>query len=292
MIGQPPRRHGGRGHAQQSGQRGRDIALQPAFGQQAKHDEYAEQGLDERIGEGQGRDALAGDPSGPRDPSERGVSDRAIVADPSDVQQASIGLKADLPQGGEVRQPFADPEVAGIIDGGLGPQRAPLLVVRLDARAFVVDVQRRRDPLGDDPGPRPPGRAGAHTPVEDQLDLIRSPEVEVLANDLLEKRPARRGTVQHLREAELGLPDRQPITIAGAAIPRGKRVGQTRQPLAPQGLDLRPRQAIAQRLQLRGRGAGEDAVVQGLIGNPPPGAQAERPASSPPAPACCSAAAS
>ena len=40
-----------------------------------------------------------------------------------------------------MRQPLADVEVVGIIDRRLGPQSAALLVILLDSRTLVVDVQ-------------------------------------------------------------------------------------------------------------------------------------------------------
>lgn len=43
-------------------------------------------------------------------------ADRAVVADPLDVQKTSIGLKADLPQRGEAAQPLADLTVARVVD--------------------------------------------------------------------------------------------------------------------------------------------------------------------------------
>jgi len=43
------------------------------------------------------------------------------MAESLDVEQTSVGGKADLPQRGQVGQPFPDPEVAGVVDGGLGP---------------------------------------------------------------------------------------------------------------------------------------------------------------------------
>src|SRR5437868_11631049 len=48
-----------------------------------------------------------------------------------------------------------DAEVAGVVDGGLGPQRLAFLVVLLDFRVLVVDVQRRDHALGEDPGAEP-----------------------------------------------------------------------------------------------------------------------------------------
>ena len=49
-----------------------------------------------------------------------GAGDR-VVAESLDAQQASVGGEADLPQRGQIGQPFADPEVAGVVDGGFGP---------------------------------------------------------------------------------------------------------------------------------------------------------------------------
>jgi hypothetical protein len=44
-----------------------------------------------------------------------------VVAESLDAQQASGGGEADLPQRGQVGQPLPDPEVAGVVDRGLGP---------------------------------------------------------------------------------------------------------------------------------------------------------------------------
>jgi len=55
-----------------------------------------------------------------------GAGDRVVV-ESLDAQQASIGGEADLPQLGQVSQPLADPEVPGVVDGGLGTQRSPFL---------------------------------------------------------------------------------------------------------------------------------------------------------------------
>src|SRR3972149_118686 len=88
--------------------------------------------LDARVGEAQGGGPLPLDRDRLGDAGERGFSNRAVVADSLDVQETSVGLKADLPQGGEVRQPLADLEVPRVVDRRLRPERAPLLVVLLD----------------------------------------------------------------------------------------------------------------------------------------------------------------
>src|SRR5436190_16704130 len=98
---------------------------------------------------------LSVDGGGGGDGGERGGSGGGVVADVFDVQQTSVGGEADLPHRGEVRQPFAQVEVAGVVDGGFGAQRAALFVVLLDGGVLVVHVQAGCHPGGDDPGAEP-----------------------------------------------------------------------------------------------------------------------------------------
>ena len=72
---------------------------------------------------------------------ERFGSDGAVVAEGLDAEQASVGSKADLFQIIEVFQPAADIEVVRVVDDRLGAQRAPLIVVLLDARVLVIHMQ-------------------------------------------------------------------------------------------------------------------------------------------------------
>jgi hypothetical protein len=55
---------------------------------------------------------------------------------------ATVGRKADLAQLREILQALADSKIVGAVDCGLGAQRAIFFVILLDARVFVVDVQR------------------------------------------------------------------------------------------------------------------------------------------------------
>jgi hypothetical protein len=66
-----------------------------------------------------------------------------------DGQEPPVGCEADLRQCGQVSQPLADAEVAGLIDGCLGTDGLSELVVLLDPGVLVVDVQARGDPAGD-----------------------------------------------------------------------------------------------------------------------------------------------
>src|SRR5713101_6613400 len=71
---------------------------------------------------------------------EGGFADEAVVTDALDVEQTSVGRKADLAQFREIFDAPADGEVAGVVDGGFGAKRLSLLVVLLDAGLLVIDV--------------------------------------------------------------------------------------------------------------------------------------------------------
>src|SRR5713101_535501 len=159
-------------------------------------------------------------------------------------------------------QPFADLEVVGVVDGGLGAQRPAYLVVLLDLGVLVVHVQRRDDPFGEHPGAKPPRCVLVHAALEDQLHLVGPAQVQVIADDVLEEDPARLRTVQHLGQREFRLQDRDVVTVAGLAIRRGVGVRQLRQPLTQQGVDFGRRQAVADLLQTLGGSARKDAVVK------------------------------
>src|SRR3974377_790480 len=87
-------------------------------------------------------------------------------------------------------QSLADGEVVGVVDGGFSAQSALLLVILLDPGVFVVDVERGCDALGEDAGAHPPRGSAGDPAIEDQLDLLGTTEIEVLADDLLEEHAA------------------------------------------------------------------------------------------------------
>src|SRR5712672_4630318 len=97
------------------------------------------------------------------------------MAQTFDFEQPAIGRKADLAQLRQVVQALADAEVVAVVDGRLGTQGPIFLVILLDPRVLVIDVQGRGDVLGDDAGAelsRCPAGDGA---VEDQPHLLGRP---------------------------------------------------------------------------------------------------------------------
>jgi hypothetical protein len=78
------------------------------------------------------------------------------------------------------------------------------------------------------------------------LHLIRTPDVEVLADHLLEEDAATKRAIQDLGQGELGLEDGQVIAIVGRAIPGGGGMGETRQ------VQMMRRMSSAFRLRISG----------------------------------------
>lgn len=112
-----------------------------------------------------------------------------------------------------------------------------------------------------------PLAAAVDPPVEDQSDLVGAAEVEVVADDLFEEDPPAHGLVEHLGQGELRLQDREVVAVPGGAVGWAERVGQDRQPLAQQGIDLLRTQAVTDRLQ-RGRVIDRgERVVHRLVGD-------------------------
>jgi hypothetical protein len=85
--------------------------------------------------------------------AKRVFTNHTILAETLDVQETSVGLEADLPQGRKMIQPFVDGEVAHVVDGGLRSQAPTFLVVLLDLAALVIHVQRWNDSIGQNSGP-------------------------------------------------------------------------------------------------------------------------------------------
>ena len=191
-------------------------------------------------------------------------SDGAVVAEALDAEQASVGGEADLLQILKVSQPAADAEVVRVVDDRLRAQRTPLLVVLLDARVLVVDVQRRGDPAGDDAGAIPRGGASGDAPVEDQLHVVGAAHVEVLAQHLVEEDPPLRRSVEHLGPSELRLQNRDVVPDALFPVGGLEGVRQPSQPFAQQLVDLLRRQPVGQPLHRLGVRAAQDAVVERL----------------------------
>src|SRR5579863_1156843 len=199
------------GFAEEGRDEGAQLAVGEAAGQQPVDEQGLQQRVDPGVAEPQCGDAgAAGHDDGRGQGGEGPGAVDGVVADGLDAEQAPVGGEADLPQVGQAGQPFGDAEVGGrVVDGGLGPDGPAELVVLLYFRMLVVDVQARDHAVGDDAGAEPARRralaAADDLAAEDQRDLVRAADVEVVADDLLEEDPPGGRPAQDLGEGELGL---------------------------------------------------------------------------------------
>jgi hypothetical protein len=76
-----------------------------------------QEALHTRVGEAQPRCALLTNRYWSLHVLEHGFADKAVVADALDVEQTSVGCKADLAQFGKVLEASANTKVTRIIDG-------------------------------------------------------------------------------------------------------------------------------------------------------------------------------
>jgi hypothetical protein len=210
------------------GHDGPQVAVGEAAGKEPEDAQRREQGMGARVTEADGRDGgpgLGGE--GLADLGDRGLAVGGVVADHLDVEETPAGCEAGCPQGGQVVQPFADGEVAGVVDRGFRSERLPFLVVLLDLRVLVIDVQGGNDPRGEDPGAEPARRGAgslADDPAaEDQPDVIGPADTEVVADDFLEEDPPGDGLAQGLGQGEFRLQHRGLVPVAGRGVLGGVR---------------------------------------------------------------------
>lgn len=160
----------------------------------------------------QGRRGLAvGGPRGLDQVREVGRCQGAVVRERFGLEDAAVDVIAERAEVAQVRQPPSDAEIVGIVEGGLGAQRALLLEVMLDVAALVGDVQTRIDAGGDDAGGEPAGRGPGDLARKEELDVIGPPEVEILADHAFKEFAAAERAIEHLGATDFELENRELI---------------------------------------------------------------------------------
>src|SRR4029453_7691523 len=94
-----------------------------------KETERLHERVDAAVAEAQAGGALIADEPGGDDGVPAVFADQAVVAQRFDAQEASVGGKADLPQGGQIAERTTNGEVVGIVDGGFGAKGLTFFVV-------------------------------------------------------------------------------------------------------------------------------------------------------------------
>ena len=164
-----------------------EFAIGKPSRKQAKDKQRSQKCQHGRVIQTHGRGTLAvnGDRAG--NVMESIFAGHGIVAESLDVQETSVGIVADLPQLWKILQPLSDAKVAGVVNRRLGTEGSALLVILFDVGSFVVDVQRRGYPVGEDASSEPPGGRLSNSTVEDELDAIGATKVHILTYNLFKE---------------------------------------------------------------------------------------------------------
>ena len=81
--------------------------------------------------------------------------------------------------------------------------------------------------------------------LEDELHAVRSPEIHVVANDLLGELPSSHGLVEDLRQAHFHLPDRELPVVSSRPLFLAQRHRKTIEPAGEKRLDVGSAQLVA-----------------------------------------------
>jgi hypothetical protein len=101
--------------------------------------------------------------------------------------------------------------------------------------------------------------------LKEQLHAVGSTDVEVVADDLLEKLAAMKRPVEDLGQADLHLQQAELVAEASPAIGGGEGMREAAQPVAEEALDGFGRKRVADLLQHFRLSAGEKAVIEFLV---------------------------
>src|SRR3954449_5816971 len=197
-----------------------------------------------------------------RDPLKGWTRKDAALTDMLMIQQSAVHVTALRLEFGQVDQTAFHAEVGRVVDHRFDPKGAAFLEVLLGAGVLVADVDGDINAAGDDPGSEDAGRRGQDLPAEDDLDLLRPTEVEVVGNQRFEERASVAGLVEHDRAGDLDLPHRQlpPVPVHPISLAEWHR--QAGQPAVEESLDVGRAEPVADRLEPLRVGAGGEPVRQ------------------------------
>jgi hypothetical protein len=211
------------------------------------------------------RHALRALEGGALEAIERVLRQDAVVTEPLDFEAFAIDLLSEVAKEREVVDGLGDVEVLGVVDRRLGAERALLLEVLLDVGVFVFDMQARLHPVGDHAGTIAVGRrrrGAREAKRKEQSHAVGPPEIEILADDGFEEVAALDRAIEDLREADFDLVQRKPMRIGGGPIAWRDRPRQPMAPAIEEGVDVGGAERITRRVQRRGVGTREEAVVE------------------------------
>jgi hypothetical protein len=156
----------------------------------------------------------------------------------SDVDQSLPVLVAEQP---------SDAEVAGVVNGRLGPERAALFEVLLDLRGAEVDLDRGLHAAIEGLGVKPSRGAAVDAAAEDDGGLIGAAERELVRERLLKPRAARGRPVEHPGVGDLDLAERERVGVPASPVLHGQRRRERGLPAIEERAHIAGGQSVADR---------------------------------------------
>ncbi|MCI0654662.1 MAG: hypothetical protein L0Y39_09325 [Methylococcaceae bacterium] len=83
---------------------------------------------------------------------------------------------------------------------------------------LVLGIQRSGNTFGQYPSPEGSGGWFGHAAVEDQLDMVRTTDIQILTDNFRKELSTGSWKIQDLRQGKLRLQDRQLLAITGGSI--------------------------------------------------------------------------
>src|ERR1700730_145957 len=99
-------------------------------------------------------------------------------------------------------------------------------------------MQGGDDAIGDYPGAETTGSGFGDPTIKDQLYLFGPPDIQVLADYILEENSPADRTIQNLGEGQFDLQNRNLVSVSRLPVARGKGMRQAAQPFAEERIDL------------------------------------------------------
>src|SRR6266568_721317 len=220
-----------------------------------------------RIAEAESGGTLIVLQAGALQPIESVLGESAVVADPFQLQEPAVDASGDAAEVVQVLDGLGGPEVDGLIDCGLGPQRPPLLEVLLDVGVLECDVEAGVHAVGDHTGAIAEvwfRCATAESDGKQQADTAGPSEVDVFADDFLEEVSTLGGSIKDLGQADFNLPEREPMLVTGPPIFGTERPRQALRPAVEEALNVLRAELGADLFQPLRLPAGQETVVQRL----------------------------
>ena len=138
----------------------------------------------------------------------------------------------------------ADAEVAGVVDGRLGPERAALFEVLLDLRGAEMDLDRRLHSAVEDLGVKPARGPAVDAPAEHDRGLVGATERELVGQRPLKPGAPGRRPIEHPGVGDLQLPERERMPVPALAVLDGSAARAAR-PASAQSTPARRPEAYA-----------------------------------------------